>query len=58
MSRRLDEADDKGYLAHEMLGQLQEDVRKFRQRCATYKVLPVAIMDDDHSVLGVGRQGV
>ena len=47
LCRRLDEANDKGYVAHETLGQLQEDLHKFRRRCETYKALAVAIADDN-----------
>ena len=50
LSRRLNEANDKGSVAQETLGQLQEDLHKFRQRCETYKVLAVAIIDDDRPV--------
>ena len=34
-------------MAQETLGQLQEDVHQFRQRCETYKALAVAIAEDD-----------
>ena len=33
LSRRLTEANNRGYVAQETLGRLQEDVHKFRQRC-------------------------
>ena len=35
LSRRLNEANDGGYVARETLGQLLEDLHKFRQRCET-----------------------
>ena len=47
LSRRLHEATDRGYVAQEMLGQLQEDLHNLRQRCETYKALVIAIADDD-----------
>ena len=47
MSRCLDEANNRGYVAQETLGQLQEDLHKFRQRCETYEALAAAIADDD-----------
>ena len=43
LSGRLDKANDRGYFAHKTLGQLHEDLRKFRQRCETDKALAVAI---------------
>ena len=52
LSRRLNEANDRGYVAQETLGQLQEDLQKFRQRCDTYKVLVVAIAEDDRPLAG------
>ena len=47
LSRRLDEANDRRYVTQETLCQLQEDLRKFWQRCETCKALAVAIVDDD-----------
>ena len=35
LSRRLNEDNDRGCVAQETLGQLQEDAHKFRQRCET-----------------------
>ena len=52
LSRRLDEANDRGYVAQEMLGKLQDDLRKFWQRCKTYKALAIAIADDDFPLAG------
>ena len=47
LCRRLNEANDRGYVAHKTLGQLQEDLHKFRQRCGTRKALGVAIAEDN-----------
>ena len=52
LSRRLNEANDRGYVAQETLGQLQEDLHQFRQRCETYKALAVAIAEDDRPLAG------
>ena len=35
LSRRPNEANDRGYVAQETMGQLQEDLHRFRQRCET-----------------------
>ena len=37
LSRHLNEANDRGYVAQETMGQLQEDLHQFRQRYETYK---------------------
>ena len=50
LSRRLNEANDRGYVAQETMGQLQEDLHQFRQRCETYKALAVAIAEDDRQL--------
>ena len=52
LSCRLNETNDKGYIAHETAGQLQEDLHKFRRRCETYKALAVAIAEDDRPLAG------
>ena len=52
LSRRLNEANDRGYVAQETMGQLQEDLHQFRQRCETYKALAVAIAEDDRPLAG------
>ena len=52
LPRLLDEANDRRYIAQEMLGQLQEDLRKFRLRCKTYKALAIAIADDARPLAG------
>ena len=52
LSRCLDEANDRGYVAQETRGQLQEDVHKFGKRCETYKALAVAKADDDPPLAG------
>ena len=52
VSRRLDEANGRGYVARETPGQLQDDLHKFRQRCETYKALIVAMADDDRLLAG------
>ena len=52
LSCRLNEANDRRYIAQETLGQLQGGIRKFRQRCETYKALAVAIADDDRPLAG------
>ena len=52
LSRRLDEVNDTGYVAQETLGQLQEDLHKFCQRCKTCKALAVAIAEDDRPLAG------
>ena len=51
-AHHLDEASDKGYVAAKTLGQLQDDLHKFRQRCETNKTLPIAIADDDRPLVG------
>ena len=43
LSRRLNEANDRGYVALKTVGQLQDDLHKFRQPCETYMALVVAI---------------
>ena len=53
LSRRLNQANDRGYVGQETVGQLQEDLHKFRQRCETYKALVVAIAEDDRPLAGV-----
>ena len=52
LSRCLNEANDRGYVAQETLGQLQEDLHQFRQCCETYKALAVAIAEDDRPLAG------
>ena len=52
LSRRLNEAHERGYVAQEAMGQLQEDLHQFRQRCETYKALAVAIAEDDRPLAG------
>ena len=51
LSRR-NQADDRGYIAKETLGQLREDLHKLQQRCETYKALTVAIVDDNCPLAG------
>ena len=53
LSRRLNEANDKGYVAHETRGELQEGLHKLRQHCQTYKALAVAIADTTVPLLAV-----
>ena len=50
--RRLNEANERGHVAQETLGQLQEDLHKFWHRCETYKALAVAIAEDGRSLAG------
>ena len=52
LSRRLNEANDMGYVAQETLGQLQEDLHQFRQPCETYKALAVAVAEDNRRLAG------
>ena len=52
LSHRLNKANDRGYMAQETMGQLQEDLHQFRQRCETYKALAVAIAEDDRPLAG------
>ena len=52
VSRRLNKANDRGYVAQETMGELQEDPHQFRQRCETYKALAVAIAEDDRPLAG------
>ena len=50
LSRRLNEANDRGYVAQKTLGQLQEYLHQFPQRCETY--LAVAVAEDDRPRAG------
>ena len=52
LSRCLHDVNDRGYVAEKTLGQLREDLHKFRQRCETYKALIVATTVP---LLGVGQ---
>ena len=52
LSQCLDEANDRGYVAQNALGQPREDLRKFRQRCKTYKALVFATADYHRAVVG------
>ena len=52
LSRRLNEANDRGCIAQETLGHLHEDLHNFPQRCETYKALAVALAEDDRPLAG------
>ena len=52
LSRRLNEVNDRGYVAQESLGHLREDLHQFRQRCETCTALALTIADDDRPLAG------